>query len=119
MVLDEDALHDVSRRKTDPMTRVRAAYEHLTRATTSSSAQGLGEIWQGRFLRASGADVVAKLDLRTLLIAKSAGARLLDDVLYVKEVLKNRLLGVMFDMVPSRAWSWCASSMCRYPPTPA
>ncbi len=62
--------------------------------------EGLGEIWQGRFLRASGADVVAQLDLRAVLVARFAGARLLDDICYVKDGLKQRLLGVIFNMVP-------------------
>ena len=101
MVLHEDALHDVfEASEADPMTRVRDAYERLRQRHDIVICEGLGEIWQGRFLRASGADVVAKLDLRTLLIAKFAGARLLDDVLYVKEALKQRLLGVVFNMVP-------------------
>ena len=62
--------------------------------------EGLGEIWQGRFLRTSGAEVVAELDLGTLLVAKFAGARLLDDIIYVKDALKQHLLGVLFNMVP-------------------
>jgi len=101
MVLDEDALHDVfEASETDPMARVRAAYDRLRKRHDVVICEGLGEIWQGRFLRASGADVVTQLDLRALLIAKFAGARLLDDVLYVKEALKKRLLGVVFNMVP-------------------
>ncbi len=101
VVLDEDALHDVFEASgTDPMNRVAEAYERIRRDKDIVVCEGLGEIWQGRFLRASGADIVARLDLMTLLIAKFAGARLLDDVLYVKEALKQRLLGVLFNMVP-------------------
>ena len=101
VVLDEDALHDVfEASEADPMTRVVDAYARLRKGKDVVVCEGLGEIWQGRFLRASGADVVAQLDMSTVLIANFAGARLLDDVLYVKEALKQRLLGVLFNMVP-------------------
>ena len=101
VVQDEDTLHDVFEASdADPMDRVAAAYERIRAGKDIVVCEGLGEIWQGRFLRASGADIVARLDLMTLLVAKFAGARLLDDVLYVKEVLKQRLLGVLFNMVP-------------------
>lgn len=102
VVLDEDAVHDVFEpSEADPMSRVTTAYERIRQGKDIVVCEGFGEIWQGRFLRASGADVVARLDLMTLLIAKFAGARLLDDVLYVKEALKQRLLGVLFNMVPA------------------
>lgn len=101
VVLDEDAVHDVfDPSGADSMSRVAAAYGRVRQGRDIVVCEGLGEIWQGRFLRASGADVVARLDLMTLLIGKFAGARLLDDVLYVKEALKQRLLGVLFNMVP-------------------
>ena len=101
VVLHEDALHDVfDPSEADPMSRVTAAYERVRQSKDIVVCEGLGEIWQGRFLRASGADVVEQLDLMTLLIAKFAGTRLLDDVLYVKEALKHRLMGVLFNMVP-------------------
>lgn len=101
VVLDEDMLHDVfGEPGIDPLKRITAAYERVTRDKDIVVCEGLGEIWQGRFLRASGADIVTRLDLATLLIAKFAGARLLDDVLYVNEALKQRLLGVLFNMVP-------------------
>ena len=101
VVLDEDAIHDIfDASVADPMSRVAKAYARVRRGTDIVICEGLGEIWQGRFLRASGADVVAHLDLMTLLIGKFAGTRLLDDVLYVKEALKQRLLGVLFNMVP-------------------
>ena len=101
VVLDEDALHDVlSGSEVDAMNRVRAAYERVSAGKDLVVCEGLGEIWQGRFLRTSGAEVVAQLDLRTLLVAKFAGARLLDDIIYVKDALKQHLLGVLFNMVP-------------------
>ena len=101
VVLDEDAVHDVFELSgADPMSRVATAYGRIRQGRDIVVCEGLGEIWQGRFLRASGADVVARLDLMTLLIGKFAGPRLLDDVLYVKEALKHRLLGVLFNMVP-------------------
>ena len=101
VVLDEDALHDVlAGSEVDAMSRVKDAYARLSRGKDLVVCEGLGEIWQGRFLRTSGAEVVAELDLRTLLVAKFAGARLLDDIIYVKDALKHRLLGVLFNMVP-------------------
>jgi BioD-like phosphotransacetylase family protein len=101
VVLDEDALHDVlSGSEVDAMSRVTAAYGRVSKGKDLVVCEGLGEIWQGRFLRTSGTEVVAKLDLRTLLVAKFAGARLLDDIIYVKDALKDHLLGVLFNMVP-------------------
>lgn len=101
MVLREDALHDVfESSESDSMKRVHEAYKRIGKHRDIVICEGLGEIWQGRFLRASGADIVGQLELEALLIAKFAGARLLDDVLYVKEALRRRLLGVVFNMVP-------------------
>jgi len=101
VVLDEDALHDVlSGSEVDAMSRVEAAYGRVSKGKDLVICEGLGEIWQGRFLRTSGAEVVARLDLMTLLVAKFAGARLLDDIIYVKDALKDHLLGVLFNMVP-------------------
>jgi hypothetical protein len=101
VVLDEDALHDVlSGNEVDAMSRVRSAYERIRAGKDIVVCEGLGEIWQGRFLRTSGAEVVKELDLGALLVAKFAGARLLDDIIYVKDALKQHLLGVLFNMVP-------------------
>jgi len=101
VVLDEDALHDVlAGSEVDAMKRVEAAYARVSKGKDLVICEGLGEIWQGRFLRTSGAEVVAQLDLMTLLVAKFAGARLLDDIIYVKDALKDHLLGVLFNMVP-------------------
>ncbi len=101
VVLDEEALHDVlAGSEVDAMNRVTAAYARLRAGKDIIICEGLGEIWQGRFLRTSGAEVVAELDLGTLLVAKFAGARLLDDIIYVKDALKEHLLGVLFNMVP-------------------
>jgi len=101
VVLDEEALHDVlSGSEVDAMARVEAAYGRIAAGKDIVVCEGLGEIWQGRFLRTSGADVVRRLDLATLLVGKFAGARLLDDIIYVKDALKEHLLGVLFNMVP-------------------
>jgi BioD-like phosphotransacetylase family protein len=101
VVLDEDALHDVlAGSEVDAMSRVRAAFARISEGKDLVVCEGLGEIWQGRFLRTSGAEVVSQLDLGTLLVAKFAGARLLDDIIYVKDSLKQHLLGVIFNMVP-------------------
>lgn len=101
VVLDEDALHDVlAGSEVDAMNRVTGAFARLSAGKDIVVCEGLGEIWQGRFLRTSGAEVVAELDLGTLLVAKFAGARLLDDIIYVKDALKEHLLGVLFNMVP-------------------
>ncbi len=101
VVLDEDALHEVlTGSDVDTLERVASAYGHLRGHHDLIICEGLGEVWQGRFLRASGADVVARLDLGTILVARFAGARLLDDICYVKDSLKERLLGAVFNMVP-------------------
>jgi BioD-like phosphotransacetylase family protein len=101
VVLDEDALHDVlAGSEVDAMGRVAAAFERIRSGRDVVVCEGLGEIWQGRFLRTSGTEVVRRLDLRTLLVAKFSGARVLDDVIYVKDALKENLLGVLFNMVP-------------------
>jgi len=105
VLLDEGAVHDVlSGSDVDAMARVQETYERVRQGKDVVVCEGLGEIWQGRFLRTSGSDLVRELDLRCLLAARFAGARLLDDVCYVKDALKRRLLGVVFTMVPeSRA----------------
>ena len=101
VVLDEEALHDVlAGSEVDAMRRVEEAYARVAAGKDLVVCEGLGEIWQGRFLRTSGADVVRHLDLATLLVARFAGARLLDDIIYVKDALKEYLLGVLFSMVP-------------------
>jgi uncharacterized protein len=84
----------------DGMERVVEAFGRCAAGHDTLVCEGLGEIWQGRFLRLSGADVVARLDLRALLVAKFAGTRQLDDVCYTHDVLRKRLLGVVFSMVP-------------------
>jgi hypothetical protein len=101
VLLDEDAVHQVlGGAEVDAMERVRAAFERLKAGKDLLVCEGLGEVWQGRFLRTSGRDIVAALDLGTLLVARYAGARLLDDICYVKDSLKQRLLGVVFTLVP-------------------
>jgi BioD-like phosphotransacetylase family protein len=101
VVLDEDALHDVLEgSEVDAMRRVEAAYARVAKGKDMLVCEGLGEIWQGRFLQTSGAEVVKRLRLATILVAKFAGARLLDDICYVKDALKKSMLGVIFNMVP-------------------
>jgi hypothetical protein len=101
VVLDESALHHVlTGSDVDALARVEAAYRTVLEGKDMVVCEGLGEIWQGRFLRTSGTDVVNQLDLKAMLVAKFAGARLLDDIAYVKDALRSRLLGVIFNMVP-------------------
>jgi uncharacterized protein len=101
VVLDEGSLLRVlAGSDVDAATRVRVAYERVSAGKDLVICEGLGEIWQGRFLRTSGADLISDLDLSCLLVARFAGARVLDDVCYVKDALKQRLLGVVFTMVP-------------------
>jgi uncharacterized protein len=101
VVLDEGALHEVlAGSDVDTLARVASAFERVRNGHDLVVCEGLGEIWQGRFLKASGADVVARLDLGAILVARFAGARLLDDICYVKDGLKHALLGAVFNMVP-------------------
>jgi len=101
VVLDEDAAPDVlTGSDVDAMSRVEEAFARVSAGKDVIVCEGLGEIWQGRFLRTSGTEVVRRLDLRTVLVAKYAGARLLDDICYVKDALKTNFLGVIFNMVP-------------------
>ncbi len=66
VVLDEDALHDVlSGSEVDAMSRVESAFGRIAAGKDVVVCEGLGEIWQGRFLRTSGAEVVRHLDLAT------------------------------------------------------
>ena len=102
VVLGDDLMHEVlGGGGIDAMGRVRSAYERLAAGKDLVICEGLGEVWQGRFLHASGLDIVRRLELRTLLVARYAGARLLDDVLYVRDVLEERLAGVVFTVVPT------------------
>lgn len=101
VLLDEDAVHQVlGGAEVDAMERVQATFERLKAGKDLLVCEGLGEVWQGRFLRTSGRDIVARLDLGTILVARYAGVRLLDDICYVKDSLKERLLGVVFTLVP-------------------
>ena len=101
VVLDEDAVHDApSGSQVGAMSRVEEAFARASADKDVIVCEGLGEIWQGRFLRTSGAEVVRRLDLRTVLVAKYSGARLLDDICYVKDALKANFLGAIFNMVP-------------------
>ncbi len=84
----------------DPRAVLREAYASVAAHHDLLVCEGLGEIWQGRFLRISGADVVGLLDLPTVLVARFTGARQLDDVFYVHDAIKGRLRGVIFNMVP-------------------
>jgi BioD-like phosphotransacetylase family protein len=84
----------------DPRAAVRRVYAEISARHELLICEGLGEVWQGRFVRLSGADVVSLLDLRALLVARFSGARQLDDVCYVHDVIKERLIGVVFTMVP-------------------
>jgi BioD-like phosphotransacetylase family protein len=102
VVLDDDALHDVLEgSEVDAMSRVEAAYARVAKGKDMLVCEGLGEIWQGRFLQTSGTDVVKRLGLATILVARFAGARLLDDICYVKDALQASMLGVIFNMVPA------------------
>jgi hypothetical protein len=83
-----------------PLDVLRSAYARVAERHAVLVCEGLGEVWQGRFAHVSGADVVAALDLPVLLVARFAGTRQLDDVCYVKDVLRARLQGVVFTMVP-------------------
>jgi BioD-like phosphotransacetylase family protein len=115
VVLDEDALHDVlAGSEVDAMQRVKSAYVRVTEGKDIVVCEGLGEIWQGRFLRTSGTEVVRELDLGTVLVAKFAGARLLDDIMYVKDALKDNLLGVIFNMVPDSRLPLVRSQYARF-----
>ena len=101
VVLDEGALHEVlGGSDVDTLARVASAFERVREGRDIVVCEGLGEIWQGRFLKASGADVVARLELGAIIVARFAGARLLDDICHVKDGLKQRLLGAVFNMVP-------------------
>jgi uncharacterized protein len=101
VVLDQDAVPEaLNGSEVDAMSRVEQAFTRISAGKDVIVCEGLGEIWQGRFLRTSGTEVVRRLDLRTVLVAKYAGARLLDDVCYVKDALKTSFLGVIFNMVP-------------------
>ena len=101
VILEEDALHGVlSGGEVDTMSCVKAAYDRIAADKDIVVCEGLGEVWQGRFLKVGGVEVVNELDLRALLLAKFAGARLLDDIISVKDALKKHLLGVLFTMVP-------------------
>src|SRR3974390_339519 len=73
VVLDERALHEVlTGSDVDAMARVEAAFARVSEGKDMVVWEGLGEIWQGGFLRTSGADVVQQLGLNALRVAKLA-----------------------------------------------
>lgn len=115
VVLDEGALHEVlAGSDVDTLERVASAFARVAEGRDLVVCEGLGEIWQGRFLRASGADVVARLDLGAIIVARFAGARLLDDICYVKDGLRQRLLGAVFNMVPESRLALVRTEYARF-----
>ena len=70
------------------------------RARTSSSARASARSGRAASCAPAAPTSSRHLDLATLLVARFAGARLLDDIIYVKDALKEYLLGVLFNMVP-------------------
>lgn len=100
VTLDEQALRAMGDVQADAMARIEESYGNVAMAHELVVCDGLGEIWQGRFLRLSGADIVTRLGLETLLVSKFTGTRQLDDVCYTHDVLRKRLLGVVFTMIP-------------------
>lgn len=99
LILTENAVVPLSGQG-DPAEIMHRAYEHTAAAHDVVVCEGLGEMWQGRFLRMSGADVTARLDIPVLLAARFVGTRQLDDICYVHDVIRQRLLGAVFTMVP-------------------
>jgi BioD-like phosphotransacetylase family protein len=115
VVLDEGALHEIlSGSEVDTLALVASAFDRVREGRDVVVCEGLGEIWQGRFLRASGADVVARLDLAAIIVARFAGARLLDDICYVKDGLRQRLLGAVFNMVPESRLALVRGEYARF-----
>jgi hypothetical protein len=98
--LGEAALESARPGNEDPRAAVRRVHEEIAARHDLLICEGLGEVWQGRFVRMSGADILTLLDLQALLVARFSGARQLDDVCYVHDVVKDRLIGVVFTMVP-------------------
>jgi len=83
-----------------PLVVARTAFDRVAAGHDLLVCEGLGELWQGRFLEVSGADVASALELPTLIVARFAGTRQLDDICYVQDSLRERLLGVVFTKVP-------------------
>jgi uncharacterized protein len=100
LVLGDGSLTTRRPSEADPRKVLREAYSRVAAEHDLLICEGVGELWQGRFLRISGADVIALLDLPSLLVARFTGPRLLDDICYVHDFIKSRLLGVVFTMVP-------------------
>ena len=87
--------------RSTPWSRVARPSRAVAAGNDTLVCEGLGEIWQGRFLRTSGADVVTRLDLRTAAgrqVRRHAAAR--RHLLHHTTPSRKRLLGVMFNMVP-------------------
>jgi len=84
----------------EPLAVARAAFDRVAAGHDLLVCEGLGEVWQGRFLEVSGADVAAALDVPVLIVARFAGTRQLDDICYVRDTLRDRLSGVVFTNVP-------------------
>jgi BioD-like phosphotransacetylase family protein len=101
VLLREDTLSAIPEcSQAEPLDDVSKAWERCAAGHDMLVCEGLGQLWQGRFLRLSGPDVVARLGLRAVIVAKFAGPRQLDDICYAHDVLRKRLAGVVFNMVP-------------------
>lgn len=99
LVLTENAVVPLAGQG-DPEEIMRRGYEAVAAAHDVVICEGLGEVWQGRFARVSGIDVITRLGIRALLAARFIGTRQLDDICYVHDTMKQRMLGTVFTMVP-------------------
>lgn len=62
--------------------------------------EGAGDLRQGRFVEASAPQLAVLLDAKVLLIAKAQSDFMIDEIITGKDIVKERLVGVIFNFAP-------------------
>ncbi|WP_330205362.1 phosphotransacetylase family protein [Cyanobacterium sp. Dongsha4] len=65
--------------------------------------EGAGNLTQGKLFNLSVPEIVEKISAEVLLVVKYDGLLIVDQILHAKEVLDDRLLGVLINSIPNDA----------------
>lgn len=94
--------------------RVVEAHARLSADKDLLIVGGAGDLLEGKLLGLDGAAVVKRLAARALVVMSYQGIGGLDAVLWIREVLGERLLGVVINRVPPPCAAWAREKLTRY-----
>ena len=89
----------VAGRVTDLTSEVRSAFDHVAEGSETVLVEGPSDLFQGRTVGLSLAEVAELLHARVLLVTPGERTHLPDDVLCAADLLGDRLCGVLFNAV--------------------